>query len=360
MATMPRYFTTVVLGLTFASVGTFSSDSLAERANHTEKPSTAPIGDFQPNPKLEGRLSIGGSDTMQPLLRKLASDFTLRHPKIIISVEGTGSSAGIREFLMGISLQRRGDKARSKGHAGATQVQALASSRELTDKEISNFVSRYGYEPTPIAIAMDAIAIYVHKDNPVENLSLEQLAGIFGDGATSQNIEKWGQAGVQIMANEPINLYGRNSGSGTYDIFIDAVLRGGSFKPSITETPGSASEVLSIGQDPLAIGYAGVGFKTSDVRVVPLRDAAGTAQTPGLETVTTERYPLSRTLWLYANQDPKSAWDPELLEFLKYVNSPRGQAIVSASHLYPLPESVVAKNHSRLNGTSMAAAASRP
>ena len=360
MATMPRYITTVVLGFAIASIGAFSTVSWADRANHVEKPSTSTIGDFQPDPKLEGRLSIGGSDTMQPLLKRLASDFSLRHPKIIISVEGTGSSAGIREFLMGISLQRRGDKARQKGHAGATQVQALASSRPLTDQERSNFVSRYGYEPTPIAIAMDAIAIYVHKDNPVENLTLEQLAGIFGDGATSQNIEKWGQAGVQSMANEPINLYGRNSGSGTYDIFVDAVLRGAPFKSSTTETPGSASEVLSIGQDPFGIGYAGVGFKTSAVRVVPLRDAAGTALSPELDTVTTERYPLSRTLWLYANQDPKAAWDPELLEFLKYVNSPRGQAIVSASHLYPLPESVVAKNHSRLNGMSMAAAASRP
>lgn len=360
MATMPRSITTVVIGVAIASVGTFSSVSWAERANHAETPPMAPIGDFQPNPKLEGRLSIAGSDTMKPLLKKLASDFSTRHPKIHITVEGTGTSAGVREFLMGISFQRRGDKARSGGHAGSTQVTALASSRELTDKEKSNFVSRYGYEATPIAIAMDAIAIYVQKDNPLESLSLEQLASIFGNSTTSQNIETWGQVGVQSLANKPINLYGRNSNSGTYDIFVDSVLHGAPFKESITEAPGSASEVLAIGQDPLGIGYAGVGFKTSAVRMVPLRDAGGTALSPGLETVTTERYPLSRTLWLYANQDPKAPWDPELLEFLKYINSPRGQAIVSTSQLYPLPESMVAKNHERLNGQSMRASVSRP
>ena len=366
-----RYVSAAILCVAIIPGMVFPGLSQAERATISEQTPVTTIAAYQPNPQLEGRLAISGSDTMKPLLRRLAGDFTAQHPRVKLAIEGgggggskefegSGSTQGIREFVMGISSQRRGDKARGTGHEGAAKVTVLASSRQLSDEERKHFVSHFGYEPIPFPVAMDAVAIYVHQSNPVASLSLDQLAGIFGEEASAQRIETWGQAGVKDLADQPIHLYGRDKRSGTRDFFVDMALHGHRMKGSITEKPGSASEVLAISQDPLGIGYAGIGFNRSDVRIVPLQDAGGSIVPPSLQAVTTESYPLSRTLWLYINQEPNTKYDPVLLEFLRYVNSPRGQAMVATAQAYPLPESVVAKNHALLNGASVTAMRSRP
>lgn len=337
---------TAVLGLTAVAV--------AEHAGLQQLPSSqATQAAYAPAPKLEGRLAIAGSDTMRPLLMRLSGDFIRQHARVKIAVESAGSSQAIREFIIGISAQRRGDKARGSGHEGAAQVTVLASSREMTDDERKKFVARYGYEPLSVPIALDAVAVYVHKSNPVKSLTLEQLDGIFSASRKrgGQDIARWGLLGLgDGWSNQPVSIHIRDKKSGTRDFFDSEVLQGGTVKASAMEEPGSASMVLAIARDPLGIGYAGVGFDISEVRAVPLAKGPGEAGVaPTVESVTGGSYPLSRALYLYVNQDPKAKFNPVLLQFLRYANSPQGQAVVSGAKAYPLPGNLLVKNQQLLD-----------
>lgn len=304
---------------------------------------------YRPMASAEGRLSIAGSDTMRPLLLKLAADFSRTHPKAKVGVEGSGSSEALREFVLGLSGQRRGDKARGRGTEGASTVTVFASSRALTEQEHGHFTSRFGYAPLAMPIAMDAVAIYVHASNPIPQLSIAQLASIYGTGAATP-LATWGQLGLGApWSQAPIDVYGRDNRSGTKTFFSELVLQGKPQKPTILEEPGSASEVLAIARNPFAIGYAGIGFTISDIRVVPLaKTDSDQAVAPTAETVATGAYPLSRSLYLYVNSDPTSAMHPVLLEFLRYVNSAQGQAVVLAAKAYPLPQTALATNQTLL------------
>lgn len=309
---------------------------------------------YAPDPQLEGRLAIAGSDTMRPLLTRLAGDFVRQHPRVKIAVEGTGSSQAIREFVIGLSGQRRGDKSRGTGHEGAAQANILASSRELTADEVGKFSSRFGYEPLVMPIALDAVALYVHKNNPLRVLTLEQVDAIFGGShsGNGKDVTTWDQLGVKELENQPIHLYGRDKRSGTHDFFQAVALGGGRIKSSVVEEPGSASLVLSIARDPLGIGYAGVGFAISDVRALALsKDSGGQGVLPTLESVSDGSYPMRRSLYLYVNQNTKEKFNPVLLQFLNYIMSERGQEIVVSMKAYPLPQTMLTKNLALLAGS---------
>ncbi len=338
-----------------ATLGLIAVAAAEHAGTNVVKSPAAGLVNYTPNPHLEGRLAIAGSDTMRPLLTRLVGNFTLQHRKVKIAVESFGSAQGIREFIIGISAQRRGDKLRGTGHDGASQVTVLASSREMTAEERNKFSSRFGYEPLAIPIALDAVAIYAHKSNPIRSLTLDQVDGIFSSTRKrgGPDIMTWGQLGLETLGTQPIHLYSRDKRSGTRDFFDAVALQGGDLKPSATEEPGSASEVLAIAGDALGIGYAGVGFEISDVRVVPLAKESGAAAiAPTTETVANGSYPLSRPLYLYVNQGPNAKFDPVLLEFLRYVNSPQGQSVVVSAKAYPLPQVLLAKNLDLLNTAS--------
>lgn len=298
---------------------------------------------------LHGKFSIAGSDTMQPLISKLSAQFMSLHPDVEIAVEGTGSSAAIREFQLGLSYQRRGDKVRGKGTGGSNRVELLASSRQLTEEEQKGIESNHGSRALEVPIAMDAVAIYVHKDNPVRLLTLAQVDAIFGkDHKRGQPaIANWGEAGLleSTLAQQPIHRYGRDKRSGTREFFKHVALKDGELLETVAEQPGSASEIIAIARDPLAIGYAGTGFNISAVRQVPI--AAETDQPavlPSMETVTSGTYPLGRSLYLYVKRNPKNALDPFVAEFLSFVNSRQGQETVARASMFPLNGSQVAKN----------------
>jgi phosphate transport system substrate-binding protein len=298
---------------------------------------------------LDGKLSIAGSDTMRPLISKLAAQFMSLHPKTQIAVEGTGSSAAIREFLLGLSYQRRGDKVQSRGTAGSNSVELLASSRQLTEGEQKGFEFNYGYRALEVPIAMDAVAIYVHKDNPVQRLTLAQVDGIFGkDHKRGQAaISNWSQAGLldSSLAQQPIHLYGRDKRSGTREFFKHVALKDGDLRETVVEQPGSASEIIAVAQDPLAIGYAGAGFNISAVKQVPIASQPDqNALLPSVDTVTSGTYPLGRALYLYVKKNPNGKLDPVVAEFLSFVNSRQGQETVSRASFYPLNGDQIAKN----------------
>lgn len=304
---------------------------------------------YQPAPGISGRITIVGSDTMQPLMAKLAAAFRVFHPNTKFGVEGQGSSEAIREFMLGLSLQFRGDKSGGKGTQGSSSSDLLASSRPLTDQERKGFVSHHGYEPIGIPIALDAVAIYVQNDNPIERLTLEQVDGLFSSTlkrSKGGRLTTWGQVGLKDQwSQQSIHLYGRNKKSGTREFFKHVALIDGELNDDVQEQPGSASEILAIAQDPLAVGYAGVGFQGSMVRIVPLaNEAGGAAILPSAESVANGQYPLARPLYLYVNKNHKEKLDPVVWEFVKFVNSRQGQETVARANFYPLTVAQISKN----------------
>lgn len=337
---------------TAAALSLFGGYAGAEHAglNGAGGPTVDPaIEPYTNHNGLHGKLSIAGSDTMRPLISKLSAQFLSLHPGAQIAVEGTGSSAAIREFLLGLSYQRRGDKVQSRGTAGSNAVELLASSRQLTEEEQKGFEFNYGYRPLEVPIAMDAVAIYVHKNNPIQRLTLAQIDGIFGkDHKRGQAaISNWSQVGLldSSLAQQPIHLYGRDKRSGTREFFKHVALKDGDLVDTVVEQPGSASEIIAIAQDPLAVGYAGAGFNISDVRQVPIASQPDqSALLPSVDTVTSGTYPLGRSLYLYVKKNPNDKLDPFVAEFLSFVNSRQGQETVARASFYPLTGAQVAKN----------------
>jgi phosphate transport system substrate-binding protein len=320
---------------------------------------------YQPEAELAGQFTIAGSDTMQPMVAKLAAAFNRLQPRVEFVVEGGGSKTGIRKFAMGLSDQRRGDKARSKGHHGTNKASILASSRRLTQEETQAFASHHGYEPMELPIAIDAVSIYVNRENPIQGLTLDQVDAIFSNSRNrgfSEDVTVWGKLGLSgAWQNQPIHLYGRDKNSGTREFFMKTVLMGGELKEAVQEQPGSATEVLALARDPLGIGYVGVGFQSSFVRVVPVAERAGQPFiTPSPETVANGTYPLSRFLYLYVDRDPEKKFDPALLEYLKFVNSREGQQVVARAQFYPLTSNQVGLNLAVLEGKSVATALAGP
>lgn len=344
----------IILTLWCTGIGTTS----AEQANsHTPSAADNIAERYRSAQEMNGRVTIVGSDTMQPLMAKLAAAFRTFHPNTKFGVEGQGSSESIREFMLGLSFQRRGDKAGGRGTEGASSTALLASSRPLTDQERKGFTSNHGYEPLEIPIAMDAVAIYVNSENPLEQLTLEQIDGVFSSSfkrSKGGRLKTWGQLGVGgPWSQGSIHLVGRNKKSGTREFFKHVALLDGELHEDVKELPGSASEILAIAQDPLAIGYAGVGFHSSMVRIVPLAQTDGGAPVaPNAVSVANGQYPLARPLYLYVNKHPQDKLDPVIVEFLKFVNSQEGQEVVARANFYPLTAGQISKNRELL-GTAL-------
>jgi phosphate transport system substrate-binding protein len=218
----------------------------------------------------------------------------------------------------------------------------------MKDGELSAFEQRHGYKPTAIPVAVDALAVFVHKDNPIKGLTLQQVDAIFSVtrlcGARS-DAKTWGDLGVTgNLAGKAIQLFGRNSVSGTYGYFKEEALCKGDFKPNVNEQPGSASVVSSISSSLNGIGYSGIGYKTSSVRSVPLARKEGTAFVEDNEAnALNGTYPLARFLYVYVNKAPNTPLNPLEAEFVRLILSKQGQEVVMKDGYIPLPAKVVSK-----------------
>lgn len=278
---------------------------------------------------IKGNLNSIGSDTILNMMTLWAEGFQNIYPMVKIQIEGKGSSTAPPALIEGTA-------------------QLGPMSRKIKAKEIDAFEEKYGFKPTSIEVALDALAIYVNKDNPIKNLSFEQADAIFSKTRKyghPEDISTWGQVGLKgEWANKPISIYGRNSASGTYGFFKDHVLDKGDFKNSVKEQPGSASVVQSVSEDKYSIGYSGIGYKTSSVRAVPLSvKKGGKVYEANDENVLTENYPLSRYLYVNLVKNPGKQMDPLVKEFMKFVLSYEGQQIVVKDGYMPLPYDVVIK-----------------
>ena len=348
--------TTLLVGLAHTSsaeTSTFNA-KLAENAS---------ISSYTAQPNLSGSMVIAGSDTMQPLMLKLATAFKEWQPTVKTAVQGGGSEVALRQFKENQATIRRGD-AKNTGHLVSGNVSLLASSRPLTTEERKDFEFRHGFQPTEIPVAMDAVAIYVHRDNPLPGLTLDQVDAIFGSERKRgfpHAITKWSGLGLENeWGAQSITLYGRDKRSGTRTFFIEEALLGGSPVSQIKESAGSATEILEISRDPLGMGYAGTGFQASAVRAVPVSDKAGEPfVAPTAQSAMDGTYPLARYLYLYTRHSPEQVLEPQVLAFLKFINSREGQQAVARAGYYPLSETVATRNLHLLDGAPLSARAEK-
>lgn len=284
---------------------------------------------------VSGNLSSIGSDTMNNLLTLWLESFKKFYPNVNIQIEGKGSSTAPPAII-----------------SGTAQLGPM--SREMKSEEIDKFEAKFGYKPTSLKTSLDALAVYVNKDNPLTGLSLLQIDGIFSKTKRSgitKDITSWGQLGLTgDWSNRKISLYGRNSASGTYGFFKEHALFKGDYKDEVKEQPGSASVVQGITEDRFGMGYSGIGYKTSGVRIVPLSKKDGETYYDGsYENVLSGKYPLSRFLFIYINKKPNQQLEPLLKEFLKFVLSYEGQEIVIKDGYLPLPTKVVLEELKKLD-----------
>jgi phosphate transport system substrate-binding protein len=219
-------------------------------------------------------------------------------------------------------------------------------------EEIDKFEKRHGYKPTEVRTSLDMLAVYVHKDNPIACLTLGQVDAIFSRtrrGGAAKELRTWGDLGLTgEWASKPISLYGRNSASGTYGFFKEHALFKGDFKDSVKEQPGSSSVVQGVASDRYAIGYSGIGYKTADVKAVPLATSPGACVDASPENAYSGEYPLARFLLLYVNKKPGERLDPLRAEFLRYILSRQGQEAVVKDGYYPLPAKLVVDERAKL------------
>lgn len=278
---------------------------------------------------VSGNISSIGSDTLANLMTLWAEEFKRLYPNVNIQIQAAGSSTAPPALTEGTS------------NFGP-------SSRAFKDTEIAAFEKRHGYAPTAVPVAIDALAVFVHKDNPIEGLSLPEVDAIFSStrkGGHSEDIDKWGKAGLTgAWANRDIQIFGRNSVSGTYGYFKGNALFKGDFKNSVNEQPGSASVVQSVSTSLNGIGYSGIGYTTSSVRALPLAKKEGDAFIGATkENAAAGKYPLSRFLYVYVNKAPNKPLEPLQREFIKMVLSKVGQEVVVKDGYVPLPATVANK-----------------
>jgi phosphate transport system substrate-binding protein len=276
---------------------------------------------------IDGNLSSVGSDTLSNLMASWAEDFKRIYPNVNIQVQASGSST-----------------------ASPALTEATANigpmSRKMKSREMAAFEEKFGYKPLMLPVAIDALAIYVNKDNPIEGLSMKQLDAIFSSTrncGAKKPIKNWGDLNLQHhWARRNIQLFGRNSVSGTYGYFKKNVLCGGDFKNNVNEQPGSASVIQAVSASKYSIGYSGIGYLTAGVRAVPLKKEGDSAYIEAhVGNAVSGKYPLSRFLYVYVNKHPQRPLTPLTREFIKLILSRQGQLNVIKNGYIPLSGPII-------------------
>lgn len=277
---------------------------------------------------VSGNLTSIGSDTLNNVMTLWAEDFKRQYPNINIQIQGAGSATAPPALT------------ESTANFGPM-------SRLMKDNEVQAFEAKKGYKPTAVPVAIDALAVYVHKDNPIKSLTIAQVDAVFSSTRKcgfDKPVAKWGDLGLTgAWVNRDIQIYGRNSVSGTYGYFKDNALCKGDYKNNVNEQPGSASVVQSVSSSLNGIGYSGIGYKTSGVRAVALQGKDGTFYEANAKNALDGKYPLARYLMIYVNKAPNKPLPPLETEFLKMVLSKQGQQVVVKDGYIPLPAKQVAE-----------------
>jgi phosphate transport system substrate-binding protein len=256
-----------------------------------------------------------GSDTMVNLAQAWAETYHGVKPEVSIQVSGGGSGVGISALESGT-------------------VDIANASREIEPSEVKTAKANTGKDPKEITVGLDALAVYVHKNNPLESISIEELAAIYGAGG---EITKWSQLGVKVPGcdNDEISRVTRQSSSGTWVYFREAVLgKGKEYKAGATEASGSKAIIDLIENTPCAIGYSGMGYKEPNVKWLKVSKKKGEPGVePSIATVLDHTYPIARKLYMYTLGDPAG----EVKAYIDWILSPAGQKIVQEVGYVPVP-----------------------
>lgn len=316
----------IVRGVLLVAMGLVASSTVA-RAADTVDPV---IKEYKQTSGVSGNLNSIGSDTLNNLMTYWAEGFKAIYPNVNVQIEGKGSPTAPPALAEGTA-------------------QLGPMSRPMKSDEMEAFEKEYGYKPTQIRVAIDNLAVFVNKDNPVNNLSLEEVDNIFSStfkqGGTSY--ETWGDVlgfGAGSWMGKAISLYGRNSASGTYAYFKEKALKKGDYKDTVKEQPGSSAVVQAIASDLGGIGYSGIGYLTSGVKALKLNGVE-----PSMDNAIKGKYPLARFLNIYVNKKPNESLDALTLEFLKFVLSQKGMEIVVKDGYYPLTPKLIEEELSKLS-----------
>ena len=293
------------------------------------------LPEYEPVSGISGNLTSIGSDTLNNLMTLWAEEFAKFYPNVKIQIQGAGSSTA--------------PPALTEGTANFGPM-----SRLMRSSEVQSFEDRFGYPPTRVGTSIDVLAVYVNKDNPIQCMSIPQVDAVFSVGRRcghADDITRWGDLGLEgAWANRDFALYSRNAVSGTYGFFKDNALCGGDYKPSINEQPGSASVVQGVTESLNGIGYSGIGYNTSGVTAIDLRqESGGECFEPNAENAVNGDFPLSRLLYVYVNKTPNEPLPPLEREFFRMVLSKQGQEVVVRDGYIPLPAAIAERIRGELN-----------
>jgi phosphate transport system substrate-binding protein len=253
-----------------------------------------------------------GSDTMIELAQAWSEEYTAAS----VEVSGGGSGVGIAALINGT-------------------VDVANASRAMKDSEIQQAKDHTGKDPVRVTVGYDALAIYAHRDNPLEAITMAQLKEVYGDGG---EITKWSQLGVEVPGcdTDEIVVMSRQNNSGTYEYLREAVLgKGGKYRLGTIDASGSKDLVKQVGNTPCAIGYSGMGYKTDEVKFIKVKKGEGEGVLPSVAAVHDESYPIARPLFMYTLGEPTGA----IKEYIDWVRSDEGQAILERIGYVPLPPS---------------------
>jgi phosphate transport system substrate-binding protein len=288
----------------------------------------AKLPDYAPREKLSGMLSIHASDAGNQVETMWAEGFSRFHPDMRGEV-GRGTSSAPVRLIRG-------------------SVQFGAMGRAMKTSDVSAFQKEFGYEPTALPSCIDMVSVFVHKDNPIKGLTLQQVDAVFSKtrkGGHNSPINTWGDLDLGAeWKDKPIVMHSRVAASATYGFFKERALFNGDFRDEVKEQPGSSSVVQAVGKDKFAIGYAGFAHKTAGVRAVPVAvDAKASFVPPEPQHARSGKYPLARPILVYVNHKPGTPLDPLRAEFIRYIYSKQGQTDALKVGFVPVDAEMAAK-----------------
>jgi phosphate transport system substrate-binding protein len=293
------FLTILVLGLSFLGIGCAGNDK-GESSNGTALEGTAVN---QTTASDSQGITLKGSDTVLPLAQAEAEEFMKENSGKSVTVTGGGSGVGIAALIDG-------------------EINIAAASREMKADEI-NAAKAKGINPIEKTIAYDGISVIVNPNNPVSALTFDQLRGIYNG-----TISNWKDVGGE---DKTIAVISRDSSSGTYEYFKEAVLLGDEYRPDALTQPATGGIVGEVSQNPNAVGYIGVAYLDTSVKALNL-DAGNGSVAPTSENIISGTYPLSRPLYFYTNGEPSGPTK----EFIDFIMSEKGQSIVSEVGYFPI------------------------
>ncbi|MEZ8196119.1 PstS family phosphate ABC transporter substrate-binding protein [Vibrio cortegadensis] len=285
----------------------------------------AQLPDYQRVFGVSGSLLSVGSDTLAGMTTLWVEEFESIYPNVNAQVQASGSSTAPPALTEGTA------------HFGPM-------SRPMRLREIEAFEREHGYKPTVLKVAIDAIGIFVHRDNPIQGLNFQQIDSIFSVtlrcGAT-KSLNNWHKLGLDSdWSKRKFQLFGRNSVSGTYGYFKQNALCDGDFKKGVNEQPGSASVVQSVASSISGIGYSGVGYQVAGIKLIPIARSGDDYIYPTRKNILNGRYPLSRFLYVYVNKHPTKPLSKVQSEFIRFIFSRQGQELVRKDGYVPISQSL--------------------